>query len=488
MASMSKLFDFIMPKKTMKKGGVSYTDSYDPSASGEVIDVPEYNKFLNDIQTVRTGGTSLEIMKELFQTDPDCSAAVNAYLSLSDTKPIIKAYDNNGELSRDGIKLAQSLLYQLFSITDYSLGYQRKASFREFKEQLGYMILLRGEIGVELICDDAKRPTSLRCVDMATVKFKEKKPGEFKPEQETENTTSSINLDIPTFFTARFRQDPTEVYSDSFFTSAINTIAARSTVINDLYRIMKITGFPRIKITVVEEVLKKNAPESIRDDATKMNAWVRQQLQLVSSSYAALTATSAFVHTDSIEAGVLNDKNPGASLQVSEIIQTLDAQNQAGLKVVATVLGRGQAGVNTASTETIVFAKHANAFNRPIEDVLSAALTLAARLNGFSGWVELSFSDVELRPALELENQNTMKQTRYNTMLSLGEITDDEYDLAILGRLRDKSLPQLSGTNFDAAGSSQVDTYDPTANQSPLNKELSGENDTAAKSASVQPE
>lgn len=488
MAILKTVFDFILPKKKQKAGGSSYTDTFKPS-SDEYLSLPEYKEHLDDIQSTRLSDDSQALLKTLFRTDPDTSAAVNAYLSLSDTEPTILVYDMNGLLSREGIKLCRWTLYSLFSIYDYTLGYQRKLSLREFKEQMGYMLLLRGSMGAELVFDKAMRPSSVRIVDMQTIKYKETASGEFKPYQKTNNTEDDIDLDIPTFFTSTFRQDPTTPYSYSFFTSAINTVAARANVINDLYRIMNYCGYPRIHVKVFEEVLKKNAPLAIRDNVPSLNDWVKREIDLISSKMTTLRPNSPIVHTDSMETSMLNEKNPGASLQVSEIINTLNSQNQAGLKVVATVLGRGQAGVNTASTETIVFSKHADSFNRPFEDLLSRMLTLAIRMQGFDGFVVVKYKDVELRPKTELENQMTMKQVRYQEMLSYGEITDDEYDLEILGRLRDEGLPALSGTRFlEGTGTSDVDTYDPKANDSPLNRELSDENDTAAKSNSVQPD
>ena len=154
---------------------------------------------------------------------------------------------------------------------------------------------------------------------------------------------------------------------------------------------------------------------------------------------------------------------------------------------MATVLGRGTAGVNTASTETIIFSKSADAFNRPMEDLMSRVLTLALRIAGFEGYCEFKFEPVELRPALELENQKTMLQTRMLTQLSYGLITDDEYHLRVNGELAADGAKPLSGTNF-LSGGQTVDTSDPNANRSSLNRELTPDNETSSKSNSVQPD
>ena len=482
---LSSFLEFVLPKKKATTGGKTYTNTFKPGDS-ETLSLPEYQQYLDDIQEDRLSDNEFELIDKLFINDPDCSAALNAYLTLSDTPYQMLVYNKDNELDRDGIKLAEGIMTSLFSINDYSLNYQMKPSFREFKDAQGWLQLARGAIGAELVYDKAMRPYELRIVDMATIKYTEKKAGQFKPIQKTEES-DSIDLDIPTFFTARFRQSPTTPYSHSHFAAAINTIAARMKIINDLYRIMNYTGYPRIAVSVVEEILLKNAPKAVLSDDSKKIEWINARMNEITSKLVSLQPTSPIVHTDSAAVSILNEKMSGASLQVSEIIECLNAQNQAGLKVVATVLGRGTAGVNTASTETIIFSKSADAFNRPMEDLMSRVLTLALRIAGFEGYCEFRFEPVELRPALELENQKTMLQTRMLTQLSYGLITDDEYHLRVNGELAAEGAKLLSGTNF-LSGGQTVDTSDPNANRSSLNRELTPDNETSSKSNSVQPD
>lgn len=445
--NLSKLFEFIAPKWKTKAGGVSQTDTFDPSNTTEALTLPDYTEHLTDIQDSRLSDNSLELIKELIKTDPDMSASLNAYLTLADTQLEYIVRDSAGEVSRDGQKLLNSLLYKIFTITDYTLGYQSKPSLDEFLAGLRYMALMRGAIGVELVYDKTLQPYTFRIVDMATVEFVEKSPGEYKPMQSTENV-DDVNLDIPTFFTARWKQDPTDVYSYSYFTSAINTIAARQVVINDLYRIMRIVGFPRVTLEVVEEVLKNRCPKEYKEDPKKFNDWINAQVTLIANGFDDIRPDMPFAHTDSVKPSILNEKNPGAALQVEEIIQTLNAQNQAGLKVVATVLGRGEAGVNTASVESRIFSLSADSLNKPIADILSKAMTLALRLAGFDGFVTFKFKPAELRPDLELESMRIQKQTRLMKDLSLGIISDEKYVMEMYGEAVRDGAPQLSGTGF----------------------------------------
>lgn len=480
---LNKIIEVVLPKKKQKAGGVSVTNTY--AGNDEVLTLPSYTAFLDDLQSDRVSEEEFELIDKLCYTDSDVSAALNAYLTLSDTKPIILAFNKNGELDRKGIQIAEMIMDSLFEINDYSLGYQMKPTFREWSDQVKYMLLTRGSVGAELVYDKMLRPKEIRIVDMATVEFKEKNIGEYKPVQSTDNQ-SDIDLDIPTFFTVSFRQNPTDPYSHSYFAPAINTIAARQKVINDLYRILNITGFPRLSVKVLEQVLLKNCPKTIVEDERKKSEWVNNQLLKITGQITSLNPQSPIVHTDSVEMSIINERMAGASLQISDVISTLNAANTSSLKTVSTVLGRGEVGVNTASTETIVFSKHANAFNRPVQDLMSRILTLAARLSGFDGKVSFTFTPVELRPETELENQKTMLQTRMLQQLSLGLITDDYFHLIVNNRLGSEKAPLLSGTGFMDKNNSAQNEGDSDI-PSPLDRALTPENETSSKSNSVDP-
>ena len=401
---------------------------------------------------------SQDLVKALMVSDPDMASATSAYLTLADTPLNYVVRDSSGEINRDGQKLLQSLLYRVFEFTDYTLKFQSKPSMSQFLTELRYMLLMRGAIGVELVYDKAAQPCELRNVDMNTIRFVENKVGVYKPFQTTENV-EDLSLDIPTFFTERFKQDPTDVYNYSYFSSAINTIAARSVVINDLYRIMTMTGYPRITLEVMEEILKKRAPKNIQDDPEKYNTWVNTQLNYIANQFANVRADLPFAFTNSVKVSILNEKNPGASLQIDEVIQTLNAQNQAGLKVVSTILGRGEAGVNTASVEARIFSLSADALNKPIASILSRAFTFALRTAGFDGRVEFMFKPAELKPDLELESQRIQKQARLQKDLSLGIITDETYCMEMYGTIPPDTMPPLSGTKFlETDPTEEVDT------------------------------
>src|SRR3546814_18561980 len=85
-----------------------------------------------------------------------------------------------------------------------------------------------------------------------------------------------------------------DVCSSDLFVAAINTITARTTVINELYRIMRIVGYPRMDVTVLQEVIERNVPPNIKDNPTEIRAYVSRELDTIRGVIAGLSARDAF--------------------------------------------------------------------------------------------------------------------------------------------------------------------------------------------------
>lgn len=480
MATLGQLLSIIAPKKSAKKGGVSATPTFNPQQSQNVLTVPQYREHLTDIFNSRQADDSRTLLRDLFKSDPDVSAAVFSYLTMANTEPLILVRDLEGEIDRDATKQLHQLIKMMTVPTDYTLGFQMKHTLGEWCEEFRYMCLLRGAIGAELILNEKLAPADLRNVDMATVEWYERKAGEYKPVQKVPGVQGEINLDIPTFFVAYFKQDPTTIYPYSTFVSSVNTIAARQQVINDLYRIMQRTGYPRLDIKVVEEVLLKNVPAGFKTDAAKTKEWMNARLSEIRTAFEGVRADQAFVHWDSVEPSILNEKNPGLGIDISSIIETLNAQNQAGLKTMATVIGRGSAGVNTSSVESRIAAMNADELNIPVAAVLSNIFSFMMHQQGYQGFAEVSFKKAEMRPELELEPQYMLRSQRLRQDLSDGLITDDEYHLMLYNRLRPDSVQELSGTKFMGDPTKvAVDAKKVSPNSDPLGRSLAPEGSTS---------
>ena len=473
------LIQIVLPKKRMTPGGTSQTSTFSPSSSGQALAAPNYQNHLTDIFTSRTASNAQALMKDMVKYDTDVSATLHAYLTLCSTDITFMTYSQDGKMDTAGLELVQRAITLMSRRNDYSTGFRFVQSLNELGDSMRYMALLRGGTAVELVFDKLLNPTGVRHIDLANVSWTETKPGEYKPLQKAPSGGDDISLDVPNVFVKLYRQNPTEIYPESPFVSAINTIAARQQVINDLYRIMQKTGYPRLDVEVVEEVLRKNAPTEIQQNDAQLSNWVAAYMRSISAQLSGMRADTAFVHSDAIKTKI-EGQGPGKSLDAQSIISVLNSQNQAALKTVATIIGRGEAGVNTASVEARVFSMSADALNRHVGDMMSEMLTFALRMAGYQGYVVVKYAPAELRPLTELEPQLTLRQQRLMTALSYGVISDDEFHMQMYNRPAPEGAPQLSGTNFmTAANESRADEVTP--NDDPLGRSLSPEGSSAAK-------
>jgi hypothetical protein len=480
---ISSLLQIVLGKPG-KAGGAAYTGTFNPQQTERTLTLPGYQEHLTDIFASRAADDSRSLIKNLIKTDPDMSATVNSYLTLANTEPLILVRDLEGEIDKDATKELLKAIKLLTAQVDYTLGFQNKRSLASLCEEMRFMVLMRGAIGTELILDKQLAPTDLRMVDMASVRWYEKKPGEYKPIQEIQGGaggSNEISLDIPTFFVSFYRRDPTTIYTYSPFISAINTIAARQQVINDLYRIMQKTGYPRMDVKVVEEVLEKSVPASIKTDMVAKQQWMNSRLNEVRSAIEGIRADQAFVHFDSVEPSIINDKAPGVGINIDNVIETLNAQNQAGLKTMSTVIGRGTAGINTSSVEARIAAMNADELNIPVAETLTKLFSFILHQTGYQGFAEVSFANAELRPDLELETMRALKVARLRQDLSDGLITDMEYHLQMYGRLPPDGAPELSGTNFMNPVEG-IDASKASPNSDPLGRSLAPKGGQQSKS------
>lgn len=485
MGIFDQFLNIVVPNKRLKPDGVGITPTHSLTSPNNVLTAPQYQEHLTDLFSSRQADNSQTLLQSLFRHDPDVSAAVHGYLTLANTDPIIYAQTLDGEIDREATKDLHKAILLMTRQVDYTQKFQFKASLQQLCQDLRYMALLRGAVASELIVNKQQAPENLKIVDTSTLVWYETKPNLYKPKQKPPGSNNEIDLDIPTFFVSFYRRDPTTIYAYSPFVSVINTVAARQQVINDLYRIMQLTGFPRLDVSIVEEVIRNRAPANIRADLAKLNAFVSAEINTLAQQFANIRVDQAAVHSDAVQLSIINDKNPGAGIDISGVIETLNAQNQAALKTMSTMLGRGTSGVNTSSVEARVAAMFADELNEPIADMLQKVFSFMLHQNGFQGFAVVEFPKAELRPELELEPQKTLRAQRLRQDLSDGLITDIEYSLQMYNRLPPESAPELSGTGF-ANPAPASDPADVNPNGGPLEKSLSPEGGKMTKSNSVK--
>ena len=155
------------------------------------------------------------------------------------------------------------------------------------------------------------------------------------------------------------------------------------------------------------------------------------------------------------------------------------------LKSHPSILGMRLAGSQSLSnTESLIYLKIARAVQRPVEQFLSRAMTLAVRLYGSDSYVQVRFDDIDLRPESELAAFEIMDQSRILEQLSLGFLTDEEAAEELGTGPRAPGAPPLSGTMFHDTSVQTASAESASPNADPMGNALQPDTPSAAGGAS----
>jgi len=430
---------------------------------GDVYSPTAFNMY-QDVGTLRNYGAKEDVIKQLSRYDPDAANAIWSTLRFASTPLSIIFKDEKGVFNADKTREFQNLLKANWLIST------NDPSAAELSDNIMRQLFLYGATGLEVVLNEFKFPTKFVLVKNSAISWRMKK-GKFVPFQKNSTGTGEINLDIPTFFFQTLDKDPDEATSESPLLPAIQAIVFKQQVIADIQRVIKRTGYPRLKVTVLEEVLRKNAPVSVRGDDKKLSKWLSDQKVAIGTELGKVKPEDAVVIFDSLEIDTLENKN-ASSVDFRPIMEILDGQVVSALKSLPSILGKGKGGSqNIASVESMVFLNTPKFLQQRSAKLLSQAYTMAARLAGMKGYIEVSHESINLRPDLELEPQRLAKQNRVLQLQSFGHIDDSEAALAL--GVEHLPINPLSGTEF-LTGGPTVDTQNISPNTDPLGRSITG--------------
>ena len=423
---------------------------------------PETFSMYQDVGILRSYGDVNDVIKALHRYDADAAQSLWAVLRFASTPISVLFKDEKGVFNADKTREFNTIIKANWLISTIDL------STEELADAIMRQLFLYGGVGCEVVLNDFKYPTNFVLVKNKHVSWRMKN-GKFRPFQKKQGG-GEINLDIPTFFFQSLDKDPDEAAGESPLLPAIQAITFKQAVIADIQRVVKRTGYPRLKVTVLEEVLRKNAPTDVRGDPNKLTTWLSKQKTDIAASLKTLKPEDAVVIFDSLQIDTLENRNP-ASVDFRPIMEILNGQVVSALKSLPSILGKGVNSSNVASVEAMVFINTPKFLQDRCDKLLSQVYTMAARLLGMKGFVEVKHSSINLRPELELEPQKLAKQSRILQLQSFGHIDDSE--AALLLDIEHLPTKPLSGTLF-LTGGPTVDTENISPNSDPLGRSITG--------------
>lgn len=357
------------------------------------------------------------------------------------------AYDGvTNNISEEGQALLTSVLTRLNTVNDYSVGFDDKVGIERSLEVMINDVVTTGGVGLELVMDKSRMPERLATFPYDSIIWRQGSGHRYPVQQ---GTGEEVELNHPNIFVSDFHRFVNEVYASPMFEAAIREGRAYEQFIEDMRRVVKQAGHGRLVITLDYARIKEVAPEELKapDKVQELGEWMESVRSNVEEVATDLRPEEAFVTYDVAKADIL--KTEGEKSDYVSLMNAMSGNLATALKSNPSILGlRIEGSQSLSNTESLIFIKTANAIRRPVEEVMSRALTLACRLYGSDVYVKFKFDSINLRPDDELAAFKSMNLDRDLTLLSLGFITDLEFSVRQgLGTLPEGFEP-LSGTQF----------------------------------------
>lgn len=438
--------------------------------TGATIPRERENLVFETVRTLRDTGQITAAVRALARRDGTVSAAVFALVQVANSPYKLRAYAS-GTHQYDPVAtdLARSIAASMDTLYDYTEGFSDRVPLMGIIETGLREVIETGAICGELVLDKFRLPQRINIIPYEELTWKAKSDGTKYPSQTS--TGGEIDLNIATFWIAESHKEANVAYTNSMLEGALNTAFYYAEFIEDMRRAVRRSGHARVLVTLNAEKVRASAPPEIATDPEKLRTFMEDTRQGVVDVINAMEPEDALVTYDLAEMDTISAE--GEKMDYKDLLAALSGMLATSMKTHPSILGLRLAGSQSLSnTESLIYLKIAKSVQRPIEQLMSRAMTLAVRLYGSDSYVKFDFEEIDLRPDSELEAFKIMKQQRVLEQLSLGFITDEEAAEELGTGPRAPGAPPLSGTFFHDTSVQAAKAQTASPNSDPMGNAL----------------
>lgn len=427
--------------------------------------------------------TAEELLELLISVHPDVSHAVHTYLRIGDTALSMTAKTSTGKKDNNGQKTVDGL-YQMLNQELSSPGYQHGRSLEKMDGIQRLMVMARGACAGEVVLNDActevvdivpvdpaliwfrRMPDTNRLVPWQYVKNPKMKPGE-------EWFGQYKKIDTPTFIYEELDPMVDDPYGRTPILPVLQVVFFHIQVLQDLKAVVHNQGYPRMTVSILEEVMLKNMPAQYKMDPNAQRQWLNNRLADIQTQFSSLNPDDALIGWDSVKYEYLKGSGTGPMIDVKKLIEVIDTQLATSLKTLLTLLSRHQGSTETySSVDTQLYIKTVESARNVTKRFWERAFSMAARVNGVQTIVSAEYEPIDLRTENELESDRQLRLENLITAEENKYITPEEaatesrkslgLDPKIPTELKMK-LKEKSNTT----GPPPIPPYDPPQNEGP---------------------
>ena len=433
------------------------------------------------VRQLRDSGRKTAAIRALARDDGIVSAAVFALVQAANSGITLRAYTSGThEFDEGATTLARSVQASMDTLYDYSEGYADRNTIEMVIETGLREVILTGAVAGELVLNKQRLPSKINLVPYEGLEWKKKADGKFPVQT---STTGDIELNIPTFWVAESHKDADKAYATSMMEGSLTTSFMYAEFLEDMRRALRRSGHARILVVLDADKVRASAPPEVQSDPAKLRTFMEQTRQDIVTVINSLEPEDALITYDLAQMESIPSE--GEKQDYKDLLNAISGMVATSLKSHPSILGMRLAGSQSLSnTESLIYLKIARAVQRPVEQFLSRAMTLAVRLYGSDSYVQVRFNDIDLRPESELAAFEIMDQSRILEQLSLGFLTDDEAAEALGTGPRAPGAPPLSGTMFHDTSVQKASAESASPNADPMGRSLQPDTPDAAGGAS----
>lgn len=421
------------------------------------------------VKTLRDQNRPAAALRELARVDGTVGSAIFNFVEIAHTAFRVWAYDAaTHQVSPEATMMARTVMSRFDTVYDYTMGFADKPTMRMALEQMLLETVYGNGFGCELVLDKQLMPDRLQVSNYDSLTWVSNGDGLRYPKQQ--GNDGEIELNIPNFFVGELHLTPAFAYATPMLEPAINDAFFHREFIEDMRRTVRRAANPRLAAKLITEKIMAACPLEIKMNPQKMRDWLDARRTEVEEVLTNLEPEDALTFFDSVEIDAV--KMAGEKQDFVPLLNAISGLMATALKAPPSILGlRLEGSQSLSNTESMVFLKVAAAVRRPVEDVMSRALTLGVRLYGQNAYVVFEFLPIDLRPENEVEAFRVMRQSRILEQLSLGLISDDEAFVELGIEYAPASYTPLSGTRFyEKSSKDQASNASP--NEDPQGKAL----------------
>lgn len=440
------VFTDLFPKKKIKAAALYTANFLKKVRTGAQVADDRENQTNEDLTQLRYGISTEKIVRDIANTNPDVSHAVEMFMRFGITDSFTQVAK---ELETDTIEPNATRLVQTFASRLNKLpirfdGFSPQSTINSTSETLLKQLLTNGCCMAELVLDKTMLPSFIQAISTNNLKY-ESTGDRYIPY--LDESSGKTYLDSPAVSIISLSQDPETPYSTSWFKSAIQSVISSTEFTQDLRKSFRKASLPRVTATIDSEKFSAMQTPDTLQDPKKMKVEVDSVLLAIENQVNGLQPEDALVNFDFIKIDHLSAGNISAHESVKTHAEIVNGQMSTGLHTLPSILGRGESQ-STASTETVLFLKMVESLQGRLNEVFSYLLTMAARLHGHDVTVSFKFKKPSLRPEIEEEAFQSMRQSRIREQWSDGLISDEEASILLTGDLPSGNFKPLSGTGF----------------------------------------